>query len=696
MDTSPDFTQDTAKSSPQEVDSLSQPAQNESVKAAAPKPMKEVHDSHAAVERIKWFLLTLVVLISIAYGASCLFFMSMFPSIDPQVQKMVPSVLGFVTIGAVVYILAGIVLIGRVMTSDAAIANRQQGVLRTILFVAPCLALSVIVPFVISRAPAYPIDTLPADQQQFVAPLSITLSAERTAKILQDLGQKPVQYVWYADTKGKATETTVTPKSTMLFQRAGVYNVGLRIVMSDGSVQKLSKQLVISQEVFTVAPDAPIVEQPARFSVAQLIADPKQIKQIAWDFGDGKTLTQTTGTDTAHTFFSTGNFTVTAQVTLQNSAQKNYSRTVVVQDHPALPFPVTLTTDPKNLLGPSPFSVLFTIDTKEPLKQIEWDFGDNKQDRGPELTRIGHSYETPGMYSVIMNARSMSGTVAQITTIVRVTDVLRIDDLHFQEFPTMKSNTIQGEVPYTLQLTPQTSMSLIQFTWEAPEELEPVITGSSLQAVIRREGTYFVTLIAQGPDGSSMRLPIKVIIAPPGAEPHFSMHPGSGTAPLDVTFDASDTYVPPGESVAGFKWVFGDEKDPNASELGGSRIEHTFTSAGEYQVKLDVVMVSGKVFSTTQTIIVRNPSIVACATASKTQISVGDSVQFDSTCSTGTPSSILWDIRLNDQPKVVIAQGATAVYSHVFDQAGDYTITLSIRDGAGNASTKTLSLSVLP
>jgi PKD repeat protein len=77
-------------------------------------------------------------------------------------------------------------------------------------------------------------------------------------------------------------------------------------------------------------------------------------------------------------------------------------------------------------------------------------------------------------------------------------------------------------------------------------------------------------------------------------------------------------------------------------------------------------------------------------------VRVGAGIEFDSSCSTGVATSILWDVRLDTMPGVVLAQSPDPKYVYVFEREGMYTITLTIRDEFGNQSTDTIQITVSP
>lgn len=630
------------------------------------------------------------------YVVWCFVLLSLLPSSTGQLQQLSQAGLFSCIGGAIIFVLLGVFLAQRIATSKAQSKVKVGGFIKLFLTVIPGIVISIIVPVMILRPPTLVMLTDPSNADEFIAPLTITLSVENAVTVLKRLGQLPVQFEWDTDGDGKVNEKTAAPQITARFDKPNVYVVSVRIKMSDATIKKVSKRIIIPSAVFAIEPLHPVVEKPVRFSVEHLLTDPKLFKQVQWDFdGDGVVDETSTSPTTMHTYYGVGIRTVTAIVVFTTSTQQKLERTIEVTEPPPLPFPVTVTTEPKNLIGPPPLGVLFTITTDEPLKEVVWDFGDKKEERGADLKRVGHSYSSAGIYSTVVKVRSASGELAEITTLVRVTELLDLSDLRFEGSPAVKNNVVSGEVPLTVQITPKTAQPLIQFSWEVPDDPNIQVADGSLNAVYRREGKYNVTLIAQGPDGSALRQPITINVLPPATQPTITVQPTTGMAPLRVTFDASETYIPPETRIAGFKWLFGDEENnEDGGELGGSLVEHTYLNPGEYSVKLTIVTADGKEFIAERTIIVRKSSLSACILPSRTQVKPGEAVQFESTCTAGTPKTYTWDVRSSVSPNIVLSEGADTSYLHVFDQIGSYVVTLTITDVENRTSTDTVTIIV--
>lgn len=602
--------------------------------------------------------------------------------------------------GAAALILGGIFALTRIAKADVSIVRRRWSLLKVILVILPGIVLSGVTPFLISREPTLAIDiTHPQRQDDMVAPLAVTFSAERSTEILRRLGFKPILYSWDYDGDGKVNEETVLPVGTAIFERQGLYTTSVRIKIEGNEGRVLQRRVVIPQAVFSVSPIRPVVDKPVRFSITHLLKDPHMLKEVQWDFdGDGSTDETTISPDVIHTFYTVERVRVAATFVLQDRTQSKVDRMVEIFEPVPLPFPVTLFSDPKNLLGPAPFGAIFRIETEEPLREVQWSFGDGTEERGPSLRRIGHAFDAPSIYPVTVKVRSSSGKIAELSTLVRVTENLGLPDLRFDGSPAVSGDRIRGEVPVEIDLTAKTSAPLVEFFWEAPNATNAHSTGARIQAIYREEGTYTITLIGKDPQGRVLRKPITIEVLPPAPSPSFTMKPAGGAAPLRVVFDASETFIPQGAEVAGFEWSYGDDVSGRIPELGGARAEHVYDQPGEYAVTLRVVMDDGKEFSTQKTIVVRRPLLDACIDASRVaDVHVGDGVRFDATkCGTGIPASVLWDVRNAARPGLIVAQSSEKVYAHVFEETGTFSITLTVRDQLGNEDRETLSITVEP
>lgn len=599
----------------------------------------------------------------------CGVLIAILPDATGALQPLVPFALITAGAGALMFLAVAALGLMRISAAQSAIEVRKRSLIRLTVIVVPGLLMSAVLPIFVLREPGIAMDIeSPKAAEDFIAPVTVTYSLERAVTTLSTRGLKPVKYEWDLDSNGKPDEETVVPKLSVNHERDGVYTITARILLSNGTFRRASRRIVLQQAVFTVQPPQPIIERPALFSVANLVPDKTQLKEIQWDFtGDGKADEVTKDTEATFTFFQLGKAPVSVTILLTNNTQATYSRSVDVIEAPPLAFPATMETEPSYLMSPPPFGVRFRIDTNEPIATVAWTFGDGEKAEGQQ---VAHTFEKKGSFPVNARIRSKSGSLVELNTIVRVAETLNLPDLRFEGTPTFQGDKISGEIPLSINLRPRTSVPFVTFLWEVPEATEVGSTQGSVQAIYREAGIYTLTLVAEeDTEDRVFRKSYTVEIKERTSDIAFIMRPESGVAPLPVIFDASESFIP-GEEVTGYEWTFGD-KSPRTP--GGARAEHTYADAGTYVVSLTIRTVSGKTFETSKTIVVRPALLSPCITTSRTTLKAGGGVRFDSSCSTGSWSSLSWDFgdgQKSEEPATV----------HVFEQPGEYEVSLILRD----------------
>lgn len=561
---------------------------------------------------------------------------------------------------------------------------RIRGLIVTAAVVIPGLILSIVVPFVIMKTPPLRLTIVrPVNPDDLVAPVSMTFSAAAAVERLKQAEFIPVQYKWDINADGKSDQDSVTPELTATFDRDGIFTVTVAMFNTSKAVRTASLQFIIRQSVFSVLPNPVIVNKPAILSIANLIGDPQSLAEVQWDFdNDGKVDETTKDTQVTYTFFRLGRNTVSVVIILQNKTQARYERSISVEEAPMLAFPVTLISQPQYLISSPPFATLWKISTKEPVAQVLWNFGDGVKGDGQQ---VAHTFEQRGNYVVEAKVFSKTGSSATVSAIVQVVDQLQLADLTFEGSPDVQGSRITGEVPLTLNLRPRTSTPFVQFFWEAPDATEVGSTDTNLQAIYRREGNYTVTLVAHDAENHVLRQPITVEVKSPASSLSIQMNPETGVAPLSVSFDASETFIP-NETITGFEWQFDQQSQPS---VGGARAQHTYEKPGTYTVNLTVRTTSGKQYQTSRTIAVRPSQLTACLFPSRTSGAAPLGVQFTSACSTGTVTSRLWDFGDG-------AQSDEVEPIHVFDKPGQYTVTLTVTGAEGRKAEQSVPITVSP
>jgi PKD repeat protein len=243
-------------------------------------------------------------------------------------------------------------------------------------------------------------------------------------------------------------------------------------------------------------------------------------------------------------------------------------------------------------------------------------------------------------------------------------------------------------IPLTLDGTASSDSdgTIVSYDWDFGDGI--IGTGASPTHTYLSDGTFDVTLIVTDDAGDTGTAGSTATIGlgnqPPVAKANG---PYSGTVGETVTFDGTGSSDPDG-SIASYSWNFGDGNSGT-----GPSPTHTYTSAGMFNVTLMVMDDIGATDSAASTAdIVAQPvnrPPVADANGPYTG-TVGDSITFDGSASNDPDGSIVdysWDFGDG-------YTGSGETPTHTYSSDGNYTVTLTVMDDAGDTGTATSTASI--
>ena len=172
----------------------------------------------------------------------------------------------------------------------------------------------------------------------------------------------------------------------------------------------------------------------------------------------------------------------------------------------------------------------------------------------------------------------------------------------------------------------------------------------------------------------------------------LSANPSSGGAPLEDTFDASNSEDQDG-IIDTFEWEFGD-----GNSGSGRIVEHSFSSPGEYTVTLTVTDNDGATDTTTRSISVEESSPNAALKVEPKEGEAPLTVEFDLSQSED-PDGVIEEYTLKfGDGQSTSGSDILDVIEHEYKTAGEYTATLQITDDddLSNSTTTTVTTNEPP
>ncbi|MGZ6768469.1 MAG: PKD domain-containing protein, partial [Nocardioidaceae bacterium] len=172
----------------------------------------------------------------------------------------------------------------------------------------------------------------------------------------------------------------------------------------------------------------------------------------------------------------------------------------------------------------------------------------------------------------------------------------------------------------------------------------------------------------------------------------LSVSPSSGTAPVQVTADASGSSDPQGQTLS---YVFDWGDGSSTPSQSGTTATHTYSAAGSYTVTVTATDTTGLSDTATRTVTVTAPASAPTArlTVSPTSGTAPVQVTADASASTDPQGQALtYAFDWGDGSTTPSQSAVTA--NHTYTTAGTYTVTVTATDTTGLSGTATKTVTV--
>lgn len=291
---------------------------------------------------------------------------------------------------------------------------------------------------------------------------------------------------WSWDFNADGIEDVNTPTASYTFNEKGTYTIRLSAHITERSAtDDVYHTIRIMEEPvagFSVENTQIVVNGAVVFTDESL----NEPTQWLWDFGDGNTSTEQ---NPSHFYEATGLYTVSLTVSnVAGTDRETKTDYITIYSLPVVDFAAS------EIVGKAPLTVSFTNLTLHNPTKFTWSFGDgwNINEKNPT-----HTYQTPGVYSVRLNATNQYGSssllkVDYIRVLDPVTSLNPTPKGGFRVYPNPVSSTlsIEADKLYNIRLTDLTGKLVFQ--------TQMVGLQQSIHTGEWPNGVYFVQLYKDG------------------------------------------------------------------------------------------------------------------------------------------------------------------------------------------------------
>ena len=227
---------------------------------------------------------------------------------------------------------------------------------------------------------------------------------------------------------------------------------------------------------------------------------------------------------------------------------------------------------------------------------------------------------------------------------------------------------------------------IVDYTWTFTDGTPQTLTGPSPTYVFANPGAYVVTLIVRDAGGSTATDSMTVTVRDVTAPIAFAGPDQTVDEDTVVAFDGSGSTD--NVAVTSYTWTF---TDGTVRTLSGSAPSYTFATPGVYVVTLTVGDGAGNGASDTVTVTVRDVTSPGASAGPDQTVDEDATATLSGAGSTDNVGVANYTWAFTDgSPRTLYGSSAT----YVFATPGVYTVTLTVRDAAGNAAADTLTVTV--
>ena len=366
-------------------------------------------------------------------------------------------------------------------------------------------------------------------------------------------------YLW--DFGDGTRSTDRNPSHTYATQ--GNYNIFLRVRGPGGANRAFAVVSVVNPQI--PAPIANFTPDNtggnAPFNLQFTNTSTGQITAYRWDFGDGTT---SGDANPIHRYEQVGIYTVKLTVSGPGGSSTKLGTMNVIRAPQAPDSAFT----PDKLSGDAPLTVFFDNQTTGDVTSYLWEFADGTTSTDTDST---HIFSAPGSYLVRLTARGQNNLSDFAQVEIRVTKPLVPPSAVFSALPTA------GSAPLTVQITNQSAGDNVTYNWDFGDGTTAQTTDPIFTHLYSANGSFTIRLTVSGPGGADSTTTANINVSDT-LSASFTALPLS--EPQGMSFQFADASS---GQISAWAWNFGD--GTTSTEQNPVKV---YTSAGTFNVSLTV------------------------------------------------------------------------------------------------------------